>query len=218
METLVTYLVRHGEADCNINIKQNDNDMLSPLTNKGTMQSILTGEWFKSNNIDLDKIYVSEMTRSIQTAKLINIDKPIFTSKLLNERNLGDIKMKMDGNKLMSISKQFGLNPNNYLSWSANNGESQLEVINRVKYFLEENPIKNSLIVTHGYVIYALRSIFLGINESSSYLKFVSLKGNYVRNCQIYKLIFNLNLRLIKEESFYLSENQWINYDQSTFN
>lgn len=219
MKESVIYLIRHGEAKCNINVHNKDSDdILSPLTNNGITQSIMAGEWFKSNSINIDLIYSSEMKRSIQTAELLKIDKPIITSKLLNERNMGNIKRQMENDKPVSIVKQFKLKPENYLSWRTKDGESQLDVIKRIQYFFRENNFENGLIVAHGYVIYAIRSMFLGITESCDYLNFVLLKGNFIRNCQIYKLIVNIDSKNIEEKSYYISEKNWVELNLNYFN
>jgi broad specificity phosphatase PhoE len=216
MKTIEIYVIRHGEAECNINFQENDNDLFSPLTENGIKQAIMTGEWFKSNNININLTYSSEMIRSIQTIELFNIDKPIIINKLLNERNLGIIERKIEKNRPMSIIKQFKLTPKNILYWKAQNGESQFEVNKRVKYFLKEiSLVENILIVTHGYIIYAIRSIFRNIIKPTSYLKFVSDNENRVRNCQIFKLTVDLNLKFLKEESYYQHEKQWVKSDFS---
>ena len=213
MKTSIVYILRHAEAICNVKIEEEGKDSASPLTPTGIEQAITTGKWFKENNIMIDKIYTSEMERAIQTTKLLDMNKHIIIDKLLNERNIGEIKREMDGNRPIPIIKQFGLTSENHLLWSGPNGESQLQVIERVNYFLKNNSLNNSLIVTHGYVIDAIRSMFWGITNPTKYLDFFSLKDNYIRNCQIYKMILNSKFNFIKEESYYISNNQWHKID-----
>lgn len=210
MKTSVVYVIRHGEAECNLNTQDNDENGLSCLTNKGYTQSLMAGEWFKKNNIHLDLLYSSEMKRSIQTATLLNTSSPIIIDNKINERNIGEVERIIENNIPMSLNKQFKLTKENYLQWRAKNGESQLDVINRVESFVKNNKLNNSLIVSHGYVIFAIRSIFLGLTKPYDYYNFISQPNNFVRHCQIYKFIFEEGNPFAKEESYYVLDNNWI--------
>lgn len=213
MKTLTTYIIRHGEAMCNLTFNEVGDTSKSVLTQKGVYQSQMTGRWLRSQNVPLQSIYSSSMTRAIQTAELLETQLPISRNSLLDERIMGNLVRKIEGGKPLSIIKQFCLTSSDYLFWQGAEGESQHKVFERVIEFLiqTECNIKNSAIISHGHVIDALRAIFLGIVNPDDYFKFISLEGNHVRHCQIYKVTLNADtFNLIKEDSYFISErNIW---------
>ncbi len=61
------YLVRHGEAEGNVSGKSQDMD--TPLTEAGHHQAAVIAE--RVSNLDIEKIYTSDMVRAIDTGKYI---------------------------------------------------------------------------------------------------------------------------------------------------
>ena len=139
------YLARHCLTDYNekgIIIGHTD----IPLNENGLIQSVSLITAF--TNIKLDKIYCSDLKRTMQTAYLINLNHSleIILDKRLRGYNYGTFEKQSWSNLEESNLKNF----NNCLSLFG--GESNEDVYNRVKDFFETNDLsgKDILIVTHG--------------------------------------------------------------------
>lgn len=81
------YVIRHAKAEeQSVWSKKNTTDDTRPLVEKGQKDARMMGEWLMSNDIAIEKIYASPLTRAQQTASLIadqlGIDK-ITTLELL---------------------------------------------------------------------------------------------------------------------------------------
>lgn len=145
MKTL--YLIRHS-------IKNNDyydeslsiqeNDELKKLTLKGEDLALELSETKELQNID--EIWASSYTRAIETAKYIARGKKINISKSFDERHYGDFP---------SISERKVFWKDQFLDENLKypNGESQVEVRNRVENkineILETSTNDRIAIVTH---------------------------------------------------------------------
>ena len=83
------YVVRHGQTDWNKENKLQGNTDIE-LNDNGRKQALdLKGEL---KNIDYDIIISSPLKRAIQTAELINNNKPIIIEDNLRERSFGDFE------------------------------------------------------------------------------------------------------------------------------
>ena len=82
------YLIRHGQAS--FGSKNYDN-----LSNKGKIQSILLGSYFKKINLNFDKVICGNLNRQIQTsnhfAEQLDLQESIEKSNLLNEYNVKSV-------------------------------------------------------------------------------------------------------------------------------
>lgn len=157
------YLIRHGD-------KQEDwrNWEGLELTEKGFRQANLLGQRLRKYGIDV--IYCSDMIRAIQTSeemnKFLNVD--IRIRHELREIDMGDCdKFGWDHVK--------NNNPDFIAEFSKHttdipypNGECGQDVWNRaikVIHEIVESKLKNVAVVSHGGVIRALISGFLGLGQ-----------------------------------------------------
>lgn len=88
----VIYIVRHGQAE--LNAKRTIGGTFEPnlLTGKGKKQALELAK--KLENIQIDKIYSSDLSRARLTAEIIGSKKniPVEMNKLLRERNWGRLQ------------------------------------------------------------------------------------------------------------------------------
>ena len=150
------YLIRHGETE-GADARRYKGHIDVPLSENGISQVQRLSEHL-SRNAELSAVYTSDLSRASRSAEIIaapfNIT-PIVIREL-KERNFGD----WEGMSFDEIQKIY---PDAFTSWAKNplrfsplNGESTLEVHDRVMpVFIrieEENKGKNIAIVTHGGV------------------------------------------------------------------
>ncbi len=83
------YLVRHGESMGNVWPEAYKADERNFLTPYGTMQSQMTGHWFKRMGITFDHLYSSNLTRSRHTMAIVlhevGWERPWMNLPALNE-------------------------------------------------------------------------------------------------------------------------------------
>ena len=174
------YVIRHGETDVNLENKinaLNDDD----LNKTGIIQAKNVGE--QLGKIDYDFIIASPLTRTKNTANLLNVKNKFikFDDRLL-ERDAGIFtKQSLDN---INSDDWWNLNPKE----DYKDAETVKNVLDRIYEFLDE--IKKEykdkiiLIVTHGGVSKAISCYFNGIPEDGNLEKY---KHN---NCEIHE--FNL--------------------------
>ena len=92
--TTVLYVVRHGQAEFNVKRKIGGTFEPNPLTEEGKKQAMKLAK--NLENVQIDKIYSSDLSRARQTAEVIASTRglPIKISKLLRERNWGSLQNK----------------------------------------------------------------------------------------------------------------------------
>ena len=177
------YIVRHGQTDWNIqDLVQGSTDI--ELNTLGIEQANQVAEQLK--NINFSVIYASPLTRTINTAKIINkyhnID--IITEKRIIERCFGNFE-GTNGLKNKFDYWDYELNLDD------NNVESVKILFKRIRDFLLEiyelykDTDTNILIVTHGGTAIAINAI---INNITSNLFSLGIK-----NCEV-KVFKNIKL------------------------
>lgn len=160
------YFVRHGETEHNKN-KCYYGCIDVSINDKGILQAKKGAERLK--NINFNKVYVSELKRTAQTANILLEGKRynLIQDKRINETNFG----VFEGKDYDELKKLY---PEDWKLWCSDwknfippQGESYVQFYNRVKSFmddilkLEED---NVLIVTHGGVIRSVYCYLLGEN------------------------------------------------------
>lgn len=175
------YVIRHGETNVNIENRINSlND--SKLNETGISQAKMVGEKIKI--IDYDLIICSPLTRTKQTANLLNYkNAPILYDDRLLERDAGVFTERSVDE--IDTDDWWNLNPKeNYYD-----AESVKHVIDRIFEFLEyiknNYKDKNIILVTHGGVSKAINCYFHGIPEDGNLEKYKH------KNCEIQE--FDLN-------------------------
>jgi broad specificity phosphatase PhoE len=160
---LTLYVTRHGETEWNIeNRMQGHKD--SELTSYGLSQTLALRK--NMEDIIFDKILASPSGRTLHTAELLRHERPILIEKddRLKEIGLGH----WEG---LTHEEIKGIDPIQFRNfwdhpplYENTNGESFLQVMDRVQGFLEElyvtHAAGNLLVVTHGVVLKIMMLIF----------------------------------------------------------
>lgn len=146
----MVYLLRHGLDDENFIGGHSD----VSLTEEGVKQ-IQNSAQYIVNNLEIEKIYTSDIKRAIESAEIVNksLKKEIIKDSNLRELDKGDLTGK-DKSKLTKEEID-NLNTNN-IEEKIGNGESMLDLYKRVVNLLKDDYFKNkdkSLIVTHRGII-----------------------------------------------------------------
>lgn len=160
------YFVRHGETEKNRS-KCYYGSIDIDLNDEGIIQAERAEKLLKK--INFSKIFVSEKKRAIKTAEIILRNKinEFNIDKRLNERDFG----KFEDKDFKELEKLY---PEEWKEWCEDwkntrppEGESCIEVFERVKSFMEEllklNE-ENVIVVTHGGVIRSVYCYLLGGN------------------------------------------------------
>ena len=169
------YLIRHGLDDETF-IGGYSNVGLTDIGKKQIEESVL---FIKENNLNINKIYSSDIKRAIESANII--------SNILNINiNLNKELREQDKGLLNGIKKDIAKEkyPNyinvNSIYTKYPNGESLLDLYKRIKIFLESvNKYDNSLLVTHRGVInmiyYLLNNDQLNMNKEKYNVEHASI-------------------------------------------
>jgi len=156
------YLLRHGQTDMNIqHCLQGRTDTI--LNNTGRNQAKIAREFLESHNIRPDKIYVSPLKRTRETAE-------IATGKTVSEMTIAEPLIEMSFGEYEGIPMEnlpegvmdkFFHDPVNYQA--PGDGENVMDVIHRTGAFLkqiaEEAPADHDdtvLFVSHGAAIHGM--------------------------------------------------------------
>jgi 2,3-bisphosphoglycerate-dependent phosphoglycerate mutase len=173
-ELPLAILMRHGQADNNVKRILVGRHIESHLTEYGKKQVADTAKYLK--NIPIQKVYVSPVIRTIETAKIVC--KILELDYQIDER-LYEIELgKLVGMNFEEIVQKFG---NLFLKFYADNDstlirygvESFCSVKLRIRHLLDEvmksHQDKNVLLITHLDPIKAALSTLLDLNSRSLY-------------------------------------------------
>ena len=165
----ILILMRHGQSIWNLQ-NRFTGGIDVPLTRKGIIQAKKAGKELKKMGINIDHVYSSKLSRSIETARYVinnlgaqNKNGKITKVSALNERDYGDLSgkykdelVKIYGEKkVLEWRRSFRINPPK--------GESLEDVLKRIKPFLNKKIVpllkkgKNILLVAHGNALRAFR-------------------------------------------------------------
>ena len=124
------YVIRHGESETNRK-KRWTGWLDVPLTQQGREDARKAGEFLK--NIRFDRVYVSDLSRAIETARIAVPDCQYKTSSLLREINVGvlaDTDLSVLTQEQRERSKACG-----YMEFG---GESEQAFYQRIRQFIKE--------------------------------------------------------------------------------
>lgn len=178
------YVVRHGQAQYNTKgISNADPSVDNPLTNTGVQQAEKLAE--KLRDISLDRIYTSDFPRTKQTTEIINRyhSAPVHVSSLINE-----LYIDIEGEPTAEWNKQRYQSDDTW-NFKCNDGESLADGLSRVEEFVEylkSTNHKNIVVVTHGFIVLALRAIMDGYPIEQKYQ--TSDPGAEVSHVTVYQL------------------------------
>lgn len=160
---MIFYLVRHCQSEGNV--KGEENNLIfargdnSSLTEKGKNQVKKLGDSFLDKKIKIDKIFVSPLKRTVQTAKILA--EKLKIKEVIIDDNLIDIDLgHLEGKSYQEIQVLFKdffyLYQKNRFNTPFPGGESKADVYQRINFFLKKyhfSKNKSYLIVTHEGII-----------------------------------------------------------------
>jgi alpha-ribazole phosphatase len=169
------YIVRHGLTNYNF---------LKLCTHIPTANVYLIEEGIKKaqtvheelKNIDFDKVYVSDLYRTWQTAKIIVPNKKFTIDTRITDVNTGCEGEPYD--TYMNAIKHDRFNAR------FRDGESFQDVKKRVYSFIDDICGERILIVFHHNPIVAMRTFFHKLSDEDAYYQGVP-------NCQVFKIEYN---------------------------
>jgi broad specificity phosphatase PhoE len=164
------YLVRHGETNYNVlNIHNDDPAVDVHLTETGIKQAEKLADMLKE--ISVEHIFVSELTRTQQTAKIIN---KYHQLEITIDKRLNDNKSGYEGQPDSVHHEQLGKLQD---PWSAsfNGGESLNDVWSRIESFidyLKDQHYKTCVVVTSSIIVQYFKAIAedMPIEDAEKYL------------------------------------------------
>ena len=149
------YWIRHGESTANATKSFSCRVVDSHLTPLGLLQAEQTAAVFKNSNIDF--IYSSPLKRAVQTAEIIakNHRMSVNLIEQFREIDIGDLELQK------GTEENWAIYYKTVLKWKLGepetrfqNGENQLELINRILWGISEAVNNKSncniIIVGHG--------------------------------------------------------------------
>ena len=173
------FLIRHGESQSNYDKKHGKDyfcgQMDVQLTVKGLQSAQALKEEFEQK--DIDRVYVSDLTRTKQTYGAI-FDKAIPTTvtSTLRERSLGLFEGTLVSDLKQNPTYPAYFNDENYKSFrhsftqKAPEGESYTDVLNRVKQFFEKevDPSLETIAVVAHQVVIRCMMVYLGYDKQET--------------------------------------------------
>ena len=171
------YLARHGRTNYNdLNLCNGDPSVDVHITSEGIKQAEALAH--KLKDVPLDRIFVSEMRRTQQTAEIVNRfhHAAIEIEPLLNDHRSGYEGKPAD---LLIAAMEAAEN-----KWTArfNDGESIEDMKSRVADFLSKlqaKPYDTVLIVTSGWVIRMVVAVIQNISNEEAW-KVDAEQGGYL--------------------------------------
>ncbi len=160
---MLLFMIRHGETEGNVK-KLFYSQLDMPLTEKGIQQALSIRPVLASHTFD--RVYTSDLSRAVETAKLVLPGcEPILVPQL-RECQMGCI----DGCTHAEIIGKYGLLNDHYEQFG---GESPEDMCRRLQEFLsilEEDPCEKVAAIAHSGTMKAMIRIALGMDCQTSNL------------------------------------------------
>lgn len=177
------YSTRHGQTDYNMkDLILGTTDL--ELNDSGIMQATELANLIKnSNEIIIDKIISSPMTRALKTAEIISDinNVPVITDDRLCEWNYGNYE------GMHCTAEGFAENKRQFAVRMGRNGESLLMLSHRVYSAIDDiirhESANNILIVSHGGICRVIETYFKNMTTEQ-------YSSWFMKNCQL--LEYNL--------------------------
>ena len=185
------FLIRHGVTDSNAE-RRIQGSINIPLNDMGLAQATLLGRRFE--NITLDKIYSSPLSRALQTAEQIRLVKglPIICSDGLKELDCGILEGKTYAENQKLYPEQMRLLKDCFSKFTPPGGESVTELYRRmvdtVTSIVSNNKCKTLAIVSHGLAIQA----YIGFLKNTPA---DALMRSPIKNTSVTCITYNENLQ-----------------------
>lgn len=154
-------ICRHGETDGNNSKNKILGRSKDSLNAAGIMQAEALGKKIKGLNVQ--SILTSKTRRALQTAKIISkiTGIPVKTDSRLDEYNFGIFTGKvMDRKEIYKGIK----NKNKIFTYRLPGGESDKDVVKRIKSFMDEIVREkiNTVVCTHSFPAFVLINLLSG--------------------------------------------------------
>lgn len=158
------YFVRHGETEHNKN-QCYYGSIDVDITEKGVLQAQNGSE--KLKNINFNKVYVSALKRTEQTANILMEGRQVelIKDKRINEINFGVFEGKSHEEIKEFYSDEWKIWCDDWKGFTPPEGENYIQFYDRTKSFMDDIlklDEDNVLIVTHGGVIRSVYCYLLG--------------------------------------------------------
>lgn len=200
-------IVRHGESEGNVEsakVKAGDpnafagefqrrHSSLWRLTEKGTWQARLTGEWIRREfDSDFDGYFVSTYIRAIETALMLNLPKAEWRLLFqLRERDWGQLDHLSHLERTLKFSSEFERRTIDGFYWAPPGGESMAQMCGDRLYgtlgtLHREFNGKQVIVVAHGDVARGYQILL----ERMSIERYIELERSTdprdrIHNCQV---------------------------------
>lgn len=160
------YVVRHGESETNRDQKWTG-WFDAPLTDKGRADAQKAAEFLK--DISFDKIYSSDLSRAVETAKIAVPNCAVETSLLLREIDVGSLAN--EGNSHLTSEQRYQIAENGFADFG---GETRAQIRERVKDALKlfENLDCETIgVFTHAGWMTTMLDVVLGVDIPKGHVK-----------------------------------------------
>ncbi|MBO5747103.1 MAG: histidine phosphatase family protein [Clostridia bacterium] len=154
------FMVRHGESENNLK-KLFTGWVDSPLTEKGYKEAESIRPFM--SQFKFDKVYSSDLIRTVETAKTALPDCTPVTTPLLREYDVGSLSNKSSidcPNQSEQIAVAF--KNRDYTPFGGENIEIVQERLNKFLKTLEEQDLKNVAVFAHGGIVLTMLLKILG--------------------------------------------------------
>lgn len=210
-------LVRHGQSEGNAANKRSyggDHSAFTKeflarhssqfrLTDLGRQQAVAAGRWIKDNlgSGSLDRCYVSEYIRAIETAALLGLNNESWRKEsYLRERDDGQLDNISMEERFARFGNEMARRKRDGFFWAPPGGESMANLCLRVDRVLDtlhrECSDKRVIIVCHGEIMLAFR-IRLERMSQGRYYELITSQDPFdrIHNCQIFHYTRRSRLR-----------------------
>ena len=160
------YVVRHGESETNRDQKWTG-WFDAPLTDKGRADAQKAAEFLK--DISFDKIYSSDLSRAIETAKIVVPDCEPELSSLLREIDVG--ALAGNSNSHLTSKQRYKIVDSGFAEFG---GESRAQIKERAKQALklfETLDCENVGVFTHAGWMSTVLDVIVGVNIPRGHIK-----------------------------------------------
>jgi len=148
------FIFRHGQTDWNAERRVQGHTDIA-LNEVGRREAELLGERLK--DLKIQKVFSSDLSRALETAKISNPNTEIESSPRLREAHFGEAEGKIFTDVLKEFGEEYFRTEPEFWDHRIAGGETKREVIDRIWAYLNEiaNEQKYSSvgISTHGGVI-----------------------------------------------------------------
>jgi broad specificity phosphatase PhoE len=184
------YLCRHGESEYNKEHRIGGN---SNLSERGNIFADKLFDYLKNKNLN---VYTSKLKRTIHTAGKFSNAKQF---EIINEIDAGDMENLTFEEFKNNFPDEYNNRKNDKLNYTYPNGESYLDLEERVVKVLDEIHTYNNLIVCHRAVLRVLYNHLLDKPSDKNEMPYIDIPLHHVFHIKEtkdkkYKLIEIINL------------------------